>query len=190
MPDISMREIIQRLDSPVEPFYGDDSLCEECGVDSILASLSDHGFTRRPIWRWLCTDTVVGLFAVYWHGEFVCVSWQSARKNHTQYQWASEDSFYRVKSLLEKLWREEQDKPRIDLLNWDELIPIHHTLEFSAQISDHSVVYRGQPARVNKQFRTNEPNTWHLVQLEIDGRLETVDVREVCIPVSLKPQEG
>lgn len=189
MPDISMREMIQRLDSPVEPFCGDDSLCEECGVDSIWLSLSDHGFTRRPIWRWLCTDTVVGLFAVYWHEEFVCVSWQSARKNHTEYKWASEDCFNRVKSFLEKLWREQQDMPSIELLNWDELVPTSHSVDFSSELIDDLVVYQNQPAKVHKRFYGYDHNTWQSVVLDVDGRLETVDVVNVDIPVILKPRE-
>jgi hypothetical protein len=190
MNKITIRELMARLDSPEEPFSGDDALCQEFGIDWLSAHLCDHGFTQRSIWRWLCTDTQVGLRAIYWNGEFVCLSWQSARKSGVDFTWSSTVARDRVRNFLRELRDREAPPEPVDLINWDELIPIHHTLEFSAQISDHSVVYRGQPARVNKQFRTNEPNTWHLVQLEIDGRLETVDVREVCIPVALKPQEG
>ncbi len=185
-----MREMIRRLDSPVEPFCGDDSLCEECGVDSIWLSLSDHGFTRRPIWRWLCTDTVVGLFAVYLHDEFVCVSWQSARKNHTEYKWASEEAFHHVKSLLEKLWRDLQAKPNIDLLNWNELLPDSHSVDYSSQLIEDRVFYQNQSAKVHKRFYGYDSTTWQSVVLDIDGRLETVDVVNVDIPVMLKPQEG
>ena len=104
-----------------EPYYGygrhGNEFMEECGiVDSYEANcigLSTHGFTCRPIKTWMCTDTLVGYYAIYFKGEFICWSYQPARKEDIEFEWISQEVYEKVCHFLQSLIIKETRKIRV-----------------------------------------------------------------------------
>lgn len=101
-----------------QPYYGSgrygNEFLNECGItdwyetDSI--DLKEHGFTCRPIKTWMCTDTLVGYYAIYFKGEFICWSYQPARKEDIEFEWVSQEVYERVCQFLQSLIIKETRK--------------------------------------------------------------------------------
>jgi L-rhamnose mutarotase len=62
----------------------------------------DKIFHSVPVVSWLCTDTYVGLNAILFNDEVVCITWQSARKDEIDYYWLSKEHFNKCKDELIK----------------------------------------------------------------------------------------
>jgi len=109
-----------------EPYYGygryGNEFMAECGIedwheaDSI--DLPDHGFTCRPIKTWMCTDTLVGYYAIYFKGEFICSSYQSGRKCDIEFEWVSQEVYERICHYVQSLIIRETRK--IEIINMDQ----------------------------------------------------------------------
>lgn len=56
--------------------------------------------TRRPVNVWRCTNEVVGVFAYYFDGEFVALSFQAAREDDISFKWVSRDAALRVREFI------------------------------------------------------------------------------------------
>ena len=109
-----------------EPYYGDNGdFVYECGVgysfESESIDLENHGFTCRSIKTWMCTDTLVGYYAIYFKGEFICWSHQPARKEDVEFEWVSQEVYERVCHFVQSLVVKETRK--IQVIDMDEEIP-------------------------------------------------------------------
>jgi hypothetical protein len=109
-----------------EPYYGDggDFLYEcgiECSFEADSINLDDHGFTCRPINTWMCTDTLVGYYVIYFKGEFICSSYKPARKEDTEFEWVSQEVYEKVRHFIQSLIVKETRK--IKVIDMDEEIP-------------------------------------------------------------------
>lgn len=60
----------------------------------------DARFKSYPVYNWLCTDTHVGLNALYLDGELVGSTHQSARKNPIEVEWTSVKTAEYVRSVI------------------------------------------------------------------------------------------
>ena len=82
--------------SPVE------AICSDLGINS-LWDYPDELDTRLksyPVVDWLCTDTTVGLFAIYLDGVLVGMSFQSARKSDRTFKWVSQEAADHLRRVL------------------------------------------------------------------------------------------
>jgi hypothetical protein len=61
--------------------------------------------------EWLCTDTMVGVYAIYMDGKFVALSMQSARKNYVDYYWQSQADADAMRKFIRSL--SDQDDPLV-----------------------------------------------------------------------------
>lgn len=97
-------EALNSLQSEEEPYFGygwyGNEFLQEFGIEdysySNFPGLSKIGFTCRPIKTWMCSDTLVGYYAIYHDKELICVSHQPARKEGMEFQWVSEEVFNRI----------------------------------------------------------------------------------------------
>lgn len=69
-----------------------------------------------PINTWICTDTEVGINAYYMDGEFIALSFQSARKNRVEYSWVSVEKAKEVAKFIRQIDGQDDEKtyPLID----------------------------------------------------------------------------
>lgn len=72
--------------------------------------------------NWICTDTKVGVRFYFLNEEFVCTSFQGARKSDEQFFWASKETFNKVRNLvINKIviqWKEQE--VGCDFVDWSE----------------------------------------------------------------------
>lgn len=92
--------------------------------------------------QWLCTDTWVGMYAIYLDDELVGVSIQRARKSTTEYSWVGEEQAQKVKEYILSIM--EEDDPVHTILteeqleeDWGEM----YQLGYSSQLLTKEVWY-------------------------------------------------
>lgn len=79
----------------------------------------DRRVRRIPINTWMCTDTNVGIYAYFFDGEFVALSFQSARKSDINIKWMYTDAARRVREFIRSL-RDQDDEIDVKLIVRDE----------------------------------------------------------------------
>ncbi len=62
---------------------------------------------------WMCTDTMVGLYAYFFDGQFVAISWKPYHKSHAHLYWESEELAQFAKKFIDSLLQEEYYKPKL-----------------------------------------------------------------------------
>lgn len=82
------------------------ALCDACGLDiydSIDEGEDEAIHARLKVYKvrtWMCTDTLVGLFAYFLDDEFVCISWQRGRKSDTDISFVDNNAGNKVSEFL------------------------------------------------------------------------------------------
>lgn len=90
--------------APVPELCGELSLQEMWNYDAKL----DERLKAYPIFDWLCTDEMVGLYAIYLDDEPVGCYYRACRKCGYEFYWLSRDSADSVrKALLQYMAGEE-----------------------------------------------------------------------------------
>ena len=83
------------------PFYWNDDFATECDVGTwYYLPLEEHGFTRKDIYTWTCTDTKVGLYAIYLKDQLICYGYQQYRKSYMEFYWVSKEVYTKVSKFL------------------------------------------------------------------------------------------
>lgn len=188
---MKLGELIERLDTEWDTYISPGDLAQECGIhDYIDANLIDHGFSRRPITQWCCTDTWVGMSVIYLHGRPIVVSDQPARKSDTTYQWFSVEDARMVRDILLKLVDAEQ-KEMFEVVNLEQEIGTpDFELSFSSQVLHKEAIYKGETVPVVKTFQGYDRNTWKTIVIKYKGKDITVNMDDVKFPVKLLPETG
>ena len=68
---------------------------------------------------WLCTDTLVGIFFLFLHGEFVGVRVQTARTSDSQYYWKDAEAYHKVKNWFWNEFKNQMQTPEPSLIDFD-----------------------------------------------------------------------
>ena len=125
---IYMSDIIA-LVPPFSQYVEDTFRGHEPKLDALESNLRtdtylgwSDAFNKRmkvmPINTWICTDTLVGVFAYYFDGNFVALSFQSARKSDTFFHWVSKAEALSVREFIRSL-SDENEPLEITLLDPD-----------------------------------------------------------------------
>lgn len=69
-----------------------------------------------PMAIWCCTDTYVGMYCLFLDEEFLSISYQPARKSHTEYFFVNEEMSDKFLSFLKEMREKYEDKK--DLKNY------------------------------------------------------------------------
>jgi hypothetical protein len=184
---MKLGEMLDRLDSPIQPYFNDDALIEELGLSG-WADLARHGFTSRAITVWNCTDTMVGRMAIYLDGLLVAINDQEARKCRACWEWTSREAHERVHARVAAALMDEHH-PAINLIDRDGDANPTYQLEFADQVmwnNDHRYAhYRDREVEVlgpgNRGFLCES------VRIR-DGEAErVVNLEEIHFAVPLRP---
>lgn len=81
-------------DPPIE------ALCNELGVETVWDEGLDQRIRKYPIVSWKCTDTQVGLYAIWMAGEPIAAYFQAYRRSEKRFYWISEEIADQVRNLL------------------------------------------------------------------------------------------
>jgi hypothetical protein len=103
-----------------------EEICDALGIGSpwgysedVFDEL-DKRLKAYPICDWRCTDTMVGLYAIYLDGIAVGTSFQSARKSERYFKWVSQESVAKVRSVILSYATQDEDS----LIDPDEVIDV------------------------------------------------------------------
>lgn len=68
---------------------------------------------------WMCTDTLVGIFFLFLHDEFVGVRIQTGRKSDSHFYWKCIDTFYKVKEWFWDEFQKQKEIPTPSFIDFD-----------------------------------------------------------------------
>ena len=79
-----------------------DALCEDFELDYIFDSHDkiDASLKAYPIFKWLCTDEMVGLDALYFNDAPVAAIFRECRKCHYEIMWLTPETASAVRDFL------------------------------------------------------------------------------------------
>jgi len=69
------------------------------GLYDVHVDIFNH-IKEFPLHTWRCTDTIVGWKALFLNDEFICITYQPARKSDTKYFWASKEAINKTHNYL------------------------------------------------------------------------------------------
>lgn len=134
--------------------------------------------------QWLCSDTMVGVQAVFFKNEFVCLLKQDCRKcDKDVIGWVSQEKADIVREYLLSLV-EEDDIPGSDILDMKEDFGAGYSLVFVGQIVKKDVFYNDEAVTIIENPRImNSKTNFHRVRISYkNNEKEWVDVRDLIIP--------
>ena len=102
-------------------FYGHDLDWSE---DSKLLSY--------PVANWYCTDSYVGIYALYLEDELVGYTYQAARKSDIEYHWLNHDAVTKVSDYIRSL--NMLKEPPYSYLNPDEELGEGYSIGYRCQL--------------------------------------------------------
>lgn len=116
-------------------------------------------FKAYPIYQWICTDTYVGLMALYLDNEPVGCTYQSSRKGGMEVEWISREIANTVRTVVCS-YMENTDTASI--LDPDQDIGDDFNVQFTGQALTDDGFYEGRPVKVLVQYdsiRTTPPGS-------------------------------
>lgn len=192
---MKIRELLKRLKTPTmdERKYSSipDTFFEELKLEvyyyDLEPKLVNNGFYEVPIAEWLCTDTYVGYKAIYYNETPLAITYQSARKNDTNYYWLVPKkvvietvlSYVDVEDDADTVIDIDGDISQIDYLNND--VGIH--VSYSGQVVNDQVYYQGRLVDViNKYSYGSNVDKWTTIDIKVDGKTVNVPMKEILVP--------
>jgi hypothetical protein len=190
---MKITEIIERLDTKEESFdfqWEEDFLQEfdlYPGDIDILEGAVDNPFTEKSIYSWLCTDDIVGYYAIYFKGEFVGISRQLGRKCDREFYWLSSEVFHKVKDYILSLISKEKEYS-FSTLNPNEEWEPFYQIEFYDQLLDETrAVYKGEEVDVHvSESRNMRGYLQKTVLITYNNDKVEVELSELKFPIKLK----
>lgn len=104
----------------------------------------DERIREYPIATWYCTDTQVGLFAIWFDGRPVASAFQQARKADKHIQWVSEEDANEVRAFFMTLL----SKPNFHLLDPEEDIGADMRVAYVGEPLTDDGFYQGRPVKI------------------------------------------
>jgi hypothetical protein len=190
---MKLSELIERLDSESEPYYG-SALQESIFNTYGYANLSEHGFTSKKISYWCCTDTTVGSEMIYRDNQPICLSFQQYRKSDPEFYWISEEVYKTTKSFIESL-EEEEEEDAVEILNLDQEVKCTYQIGFISQLySCHThAFYEGKLYEIHwkdedfSSRRRDYSTLDEYVPLIGESSTFSVNIKDLHFPIPLKP---
>jgi hypothetical protein len=137
--------VILESKSPWDNHANVDEIASDFGIDnfySVPDALNER-IKAYPISSWLCTDTSVGINAIYFDGEPAGSSSKQYRKDSLFVEWISEDIAKRVREAI----LEHVDRGAIAVIDPEEDIGNGFTVDFAGQAFTDDGLYEGRPVK-------------------------------------------
>lgn len=122
----TIREMVQDHEAikklPKKSSYNTvEALCDELLIESYYLDhdKADEFFDAYWLKSWICTDTEVGVAAIYYCGTFVGIFTQTSRKGHYDIHFKSNKTIGTIRSVLNALMNDELRNRNIGIINDD-----------------------------------------------------------------------
>lgn len=134
---MKLLDAIQQVKQPESKYswaYSEDldELSEALDLPPLYGSAWDAADLRLqsyPLFTWTCTDTGVGLRALYFDGKPVAATYQPYRKSDKEFKWVSKEAADKVREFLISL--NPVQSPEIELIDPDEDIDMEAMFEIA-----------------------------------------------------------
>lgn len=191
---MKLKELIERLDSPMQPYCGDE-LIEEFDHTAYY-SLDEYGFTFRDITYWMCTDTSVGDCVIYHNNKPICITSQVARKSDTNFHWFSQEDYDNTKEFIDNLCKVDDDRKPNNILDLDidaeDRYPDYgFKVDYISQLtrSHEKAIYKGEIYEINwnnKEFQQNVRSYIAPDMVPLKGLTDWIPLIDLRFPIALK----
>lgn len=184
---LKLIEALKRVDRSKsnEAYVSVEVLCNAVDIETdFMWEMDRHEEFERRIkgyWliHWLCSDTWVGLRALYFDGELAGVIEQTARKNDEIINFLSVDVTQKIRDFL----LSAKSAQAVNLLNPDEEILETYCVTYGSQILAKQGFYKGTPVSF-----VQDCENWHKIMVrDTAGKLYKIDVEDYDIPLHLTP---
>ena len=131
MTIMNINTLLETLDkSRMGVFYDVEDLGSEFGLNGgICYGMSiEHDFKEcehRDV-TWMCTDTLVGIFFLFLHDEFVGVRIQTARKSDSHFYWKDPATYNRVKDWFCAEFHKQNKMPEPSFVDFTQDLSDYH----------------------------------------------------------------
>ena len=170
-----------------------DEFCQELDVETYDVNYTklDDSFKSYYLTHHLCTDTWVGIEAIYLNDKLVAYTNQTSRKGSYYIAFINQECAKLTKSFLESCM--EQRDPSYNIEDEEELnrelVPFYH-VSYSGQLIDDHGFHNERPVTVLK-FRVN-PNDCIDQQIKISyddtKEEEIIFVHKLMIPIKVNKE--
>jgi len=151
---------------------------------------SDNEFKQYWVRRHYCTDTHVGVTAMFLNDEFVGVTQQTGRKMDVEYQWVSTEAYRKVRDFVMSLCLpEEVEDDGIAIVDMSEEMGDGYHVSYGSQILDKEAIFEptGEAVTFVRSFdRHTEVEKWRDVEVKFpNGEKRVINMSEYLIPYKL-----
>lgn len=186
---MKLRELLERLDTKEFPYYDSEDFLLQFGIYSHI-DLHKHGFTCQEIESRRDTDTTVGKYAIYHDKRFICLHNQISRKDDTDFEWASLETYQTINKFLHSLLVDDSMGPNILDLNKE--VSQYKTVQYTDEltISDKVALYKNCEVEVllsEYHSKYGRRITDDEVMILSENQRRIVFVNELSFPIPLKP---
>jgi hypothetical protein len=165
-----------------------EELGNALGLQQTWGEFPDDFDTRiKTYWlsSWYCTDSWVGLRAIYFDDKPVGCVYQGGRKSDMVFEFLSEGLALDLRDYLAS-----EIKPTFPLVNMDEEVDEYYTVSYGSQLLVTKGFYNGEPVDLVKVFNgygAGESADWRFVEVRIgSGVVKKIPVAEFKIPLNVK----
>jgi hypothetical protein len=137
--------VILESKSPWDNHASLDEIAADFGIDHFYSAPDELNARIKayPISSWLCTDTGVGINAIYFDGEPAGSSSKQARKDGLFVEWISQEIAMRVRDAI----MEHVRQGSIAIIDPEEEIGDGFTVNFAGQAFTDDGRYQGRPVK-------------------------------------------
>lgn len=133
--------------------------------------------------KWQCTDTWVGLSAIFLDDELVAVSSQEGRKFDANIEFVSEEAARKIYVLLSPQF----ELKSVSMLDQKEMTYTMYNVEYGAELLVNEGFYQGKKVTVVEKYHSYEDiDRWRTIIVKNeDGKCETISVGQFFIPIHI-----
>ena len=154
-----------------------ESLCDALGISWQEEPV---GYETRvkayPVIKWICTDTHVGLEAIYFDGELVGCYYQQARKCDKEWEWVSQEAVTKLYQYIVS-----HNETKYPLLDPEQDIGEFYTVSYASQLLDDEGIYNGNHVTVVKPVNRRSITESMITVSDDAGKEHRINIKDFHI---------
>jgi hypothetical protein len=137
--------------------------------------------------KWYCTDTVVGMRAVFFDGELIAMTWQTGRKSDQDVEFVSVEAAKKLREYI----LSSRPESEFTLFNHDEDIGETYSVNYTSEVMSDVGSVGGKPVTYvrypNKRKDPNDFESWSKMTVrDAEGNELEIETNRFEIPLYVK----
>lgn len=188
---MELQKIVFNLDRSNPMEISIEAIADEMGLPHGYDFDWDAETDLKQYWirKHYCTDTWVGVTAIFYKDAFVGITSQSGRKMDVEYEWVSKALYKEVRDYVLTLCVVEDDDEEIPLLDLTYEMGQGYKVSYGGSLLDKIGIYEptGETVEVVKTWgRYDEIDKWGIVEAKFpDGKKKEIKLSDYLIPYPL-----